>query len=186
MSDHQQSVVAAWLRRPGESPRAYEAAMAYFEMRAGRSISAVSQRLGKHVSLLERWSKRWGWVERAAAFDEHLAREAQIAREQANREYTAKWQARAQEKLEEDYQRGKKIESKIDNILDLPLISQTSSDGKIILKPVGHKLSDVAPLAGVASRLINSAIQQAIGSHVDERAEVEWTIEDYGTPESSS
>jgi hypothetical protein len=125
-------------------------------------------------------------MERAAALDEHLAREAQIVREQANREFTAKWQARAQEKLKEDYQRGKKIESKIDKILDLPLTSQTSRDGKTIIQPVRHKLSDVAPLAGVASRLKDSAIQQAIGSHVDERAEVEWTIEDYRTPESSS
>jgi hypothetical protein len=30
------------------------------------------------LSLLERWSTKWGWVGRATAYDDHLAKQEQI------------------------------------------------------------------------------------------------------------
>ena len=51
-----------WERMQGESAKAHEAARVYFEMRASRSLATVAGRLGKHVSQMERWSKRHNWV----------------------------------------------------------------------------------------------------------------------------
>ena len=74
---------APWERQPGEPARAYAAFTIYRDLPpAERSIRAVAERLGGHRSEkgrrstrpLERWSTRWRWVERAAAFDAELDR----------------------------------------------------------------------------------------------------------------
>ena len=44
-------------------------------MGTARSLAAVSRQLGKHVTLIERWSKRWGWVARAWEYDARLTKE---------------------------------------------------------------------------------------------------------------
>lgn len=85
---------AAWERQPGEPARAYAAFCLYRDMPATeRSLRAVADRLygsggGNPASKrrrapgqLHKWSVRWRWVERAAAWDEEqdrVAREAQI------------------------------------------------------------------------------------------------------------
>jgi hypothetical protein len=61
-------------RLPGETPPAFEAWCCYRDMGPGRSLVKVSQRSGKHRTLLERWSRRWSWVERAKAWDDELDR----------------------------------------------------------------------------------------------------------------
>jgi hypothetical protein len=72
MAEQFQSPEPIWKRSPGESGPAYQAAVIYFQMGADRSCLAVSKKLGKNVSLMERWSKKWSWVARANAFDAHL------------------------------------------------------------------------------------------------------------------
>lgn len=60
----------AWSKRRGESAQAYDAAHTYFELGPWRSIVAAAKRLGKSPSLLEKWSSKYNWVERADAFDQ--------------------------------------------------------------------------------------------------------------------
>jgi hypothetical protein len=168
----------AWNRMPRETARAHEAAGLYFKMRANRSLAAVSKRLGKNVSLMERWSTRWDWVNRATAYDDHVARDEQnaIAKETAAR--AAEWRRRADERPEREYQRGQKLESKVDKMLDFPLTSIVKEDGKTTIRPARWKMRDVVPMINAASKMIAGAIQQAVGeegSLVDE----EYIISDY-------
>ncbi len=61
-----------WNRLPQETAPAFEAFGVYRDMASGRSLANVGRDLEKHKTLIERWSSRWGWVERAAAWDHHL------------------------------------------------------------------------------------------------------------------
>src|SRR4051794_32865172 len=96
--------VPGWSRMPNESARALEAAREYLKMGPHRSIASVSRTLGKHVSLLEGWSKRWRWVERATAYDDHLARQEQI-------EIEKQALARAAERRRRDEEYTEKLQS---------------------------------------------------------------------------
>jgi len=62
----------AWQQQPGESPKAFQAFVVYriFEPEE-RSLQRVGSELGKSRGLIERWSSRWGWVERAAEWDDY-------------------------------------------------------------------------------------------------------------------
>ena len=62
-----------WERRKGESRKAYDAFCCYRDLDATRSGAIVAKALGKSETLIERWSARWGWVERAHAWDDHAA-----------------------------------------------------------------------------------------------------------------
>ncbi|MEW6572879.1 MAG: hypothetical protein AB1374_04530 [Bacillota bacterium] len=62
-------------RQPGESAQAFQAFALYRDMGPARSIREVARRLGKSKTQIDRWSVRWDWVERAAAWDEEIDRQ---------------------------------------------------------------------------------------------------------------
>ena len=72
-----------WERRPEESTKAYEAFCTYRDMGRERSLSKVAEKLQKSDTLIGRWSRTYGWVERAAKWDDEQDR---IERETALRE----------------------------------------------------------------------------------------------------
>jgi hypothetical protein len=77
----------SWERRRGETGPAYRAFEGYRELGPGRSVHRAAQVVGKSTRLLERWSARWGWVERAAAWDDAQSRAAhEAALEEVRRE----------------------------------------------------------------------------------------------------
>ena len=60
-------------RRKGESGKAYAAFAVYCGMGPQRSVEAAGKVLGKSMGTLERWTRRWGWQERALAHDDAMA-----------------------------------------------------------------------------------------------------------------
>jgi hypothetical protein len=78
------SGLAAFERLPGESSPAFAAFGIYRDLGPQRSLRAVGRKLGKSGSLIERWSSRWMWCTRAAAYDAYLDDERRTgAREEA-------------------------------------------------------------------------------------------------------
>lgn len=73
-----------WL--PGETPKAYRAFAIYRNLRTDRSLEAVAQRLHVSKTHVARWSTRFNWVERAIAYDVHVAA---IASEMALEDHAA-------------------------------------------------------------------------------------------------
>lgn len=70
-----------WERQEGESTKAYEAFCIYRDLGINRSIAKVGKVLGKSQALLEGWSSKHGWVERAAQWDseqDRVARQQQL------------------------------------------------------------------------------------------------------------
>lgn len=72
-----------WERRENESTKAYEAFCIYRDMGRERSLSKVAEKLQKSFTLMGRWSREYGWVDRAAKWDDEQDR---IEREQAQKE----------------------------------------------------------------------------------------------------
>lgn len=62
-------------RLPGETSKAFAALMAYAQMPAAeRSTRRVADKLGKSVSLIQRWSRQHLWVRRTEQYDRHMQR----------------------------------------------------------------------------------------------------------------
>lgn len=69
-----------WDRAPDETPPAWEAFTTYRDLGPGqRSTAKVAQDLGKTKTLMDGWSARHRWVERARAFDAWVDLRAQEA-----------------------------------------------------------------------------------------------------------
>lgn len=72
-----------WERQKGESRQAFRAFAAYRDMGPTRSLVTVAQELGRSTTLMERWSVKWRWQDRTAAYD---AEQDRIARTQLEQE----------------------------------------------------------------------------------------------------
>lgn len=58
-----------WERQPGESGVAWSAFLLYRDATGKRRTSDVAQQSRKDASLIRRWSARWAWQDRVAAWD---------------------------------------------------------------------------------------------------------------------
>lgn len=75
-----------WERQESETPKAYEAFCIYRDMKKDgqeRSLREVASMLKKSLTLVGRWSSKYGWVERVADWDDEQER---IEREIAQKE----------------------------------------------------------------------------------------------------
>ena len=78
---------APFERQPGESPKAWAAFVRYRDLgpavrsldRAWREAHAPQPAHKRRSKTWALWSARWGWPERAAAYDEHLERQKRHA-----------------------------------------------------------------------------------------------------------
>jgi hypothetical protein len=62
-----------WDKRDGESEPAYDAFRCYRDQPRGeRSLRKTAAELAKSMSLVTKWSRKQDWVDRVAAWDEHL------------------------------------------------------------------------------------------------------------------
>ena len=69
--------------RNGETTSAFSAFALYRDMGATRSTAKVARESGKHKSLMDRWSSRWGWVARVAAYDAYIDQQRVKANQRA-------------------------------------------------------------------------------------------------------
>ena len=63
-----------WHKRKEESAQAFAAFVIYRDQTPPRSIAKVGEALGQGERSLKEWSREYGWVERAAAYTDHLDR----------------------------------------------------------------------------------------------------------------
>ena len=60
-------------RQARGSQRAFAAFSVYLSLGPDRSLSAAGAKLGKGKRQMEKWSRRWSWGERVAAYGAHMA-----------------------------------------------------------------------------------------------------------------
>src|SRR3954471_9546497 len=89
-----------WEKLEKESSKAFAAFHTYLGLGAERSIEAAGEKVGKCSKVLERWSKKFAWGERAQEYDAHLVRVEEEAKEVELRAKAVDW-AKRQEELKE-------------------------------------------------------------------------------------
>lgn len=70
-----------WERQQNESDKAFTAFRLYLDLGDARSLRTVNRQLSKSLTIISRWSSRWGWPDRVAAYRKHLNEIADQARE---------------------------------------------------------------------------------------------------------
>jgi len=88
---------------PDESAKAYAALSVYLGLGVERSLEAVGKKIGKSTTLMERWSKKYRWVERAAGYDRNLVTVQAEAQTALLREKAVQWGKRQQDLREEEW-----------------------------------------------------------------------------------
>lgn len=76
-----------WERHSDETDKSYEGFLQYVKLGSTRTLAAVAKIIGhRQDTHVKRWSARYGWVERARAYDDHMeAAEFEAALEERKR-----------------------------------------------------------------------------------------------------
>ena len=83
-------------QQPRESDKAFAAFSLYLSLGVERSTAAVAKQLAKSEQLVRRWSAKFGWTDRVAAYAAHLAVVEREAVEATVRGKAAIWESREQ------------------------------------------------------------------------------------------
>ena len=134
----------AWDRRPTETNRSFAAFRIYLEQGTMRSLTKVGRQLG-HTAPVQsgKWSVKHDWVDRAAAWDQHHAQEADLASEEVHTALSVEHAERLRRQL---------------NALELPAaeaMRRFEANPELILEiPSDQLLTLVATAARATARLI--------------------------------
>lgn len=135
-----------WEPQKGESRQAYEAFICYRDLGSERSLEAVGRMLEKSWKLCGRWSSRWKWLDRVAAYDAHMAEIEQKAREKALTKKAEDWATKELEMAALLYDKAKAM-------LAFPLAQQRTQDGRTIVEPARWGMRDAGAIADTAVKL---------------------------------
>ncbi len=76
---------------PQETAKAYAAFRVYLELGPERTIAAVSKKCGKSEGFLQRWGRKYDWLGRSKAFDQHFNEIQRKAIEQVACDRAVEW-----------------------------------------------------------------------------------------------
>ena len=134
-----------------------------------RSLREVARQSCKSEKLIQRWSAKFRWIERAAAWDKRQARIFAAEYEERRREQAVAEARKVNNANERVYQTLEKLQDKAEQMLAFPLIEkvlETDAEGRptVILKPAGWSFNTTIAMLVVAER-----IQRHVFKSVDEQ-----------------
>jgi hypothetical protein len=97
-------VVLPFEQQPKESDKAFAAFSLYLSLGPERSLAKVARKLGKSKVMMEKWSAKFDWGARVAAYGAHMALVEREAAEAMTREKGVDWAKRYQELREAEWQ----------------------------------------------------------------------------------
>jgi len=169
----------AFEQQPGEGHRAFAAFTLYLSMGRERTLAKVAQQLKLNPQIPGRWSFRYGWSARVAAYNAHMATVEREAAEALTRARAAGWVQRREEHKEDEW----------------ALRCELIAAGRKVLKRFideekGATLGDVAralelasKLGRLASALSTESVEHSGEVNVNFRAEVAAAVRKvYGEP----
>jgi len=128
-----------WDRQKSETRKAFEAFLCYRDMGDARRLVLVGEKLGKSEALMERWSCKWGWVDRVAAYEEGVRAEA---------EHRA-FERRINEQLDEQEEREKQRKTRLGGARILRTVATTAAtELGLALQAGEHKQTLTCPKCG--------------------------------------
>jgi hypothetical protein len=170
-------------RLPGESPRAFAAFLAYRDLGPGRSVvEAYRQRESKAGAKQasgrwNAWAARFDWPDRVTAYDAHMERVRQRAREAEAAAYAGEMERRRLQQIEDAWADGEALRAKARALLDWPLTTERVEGDATIREPSRWAFRDVALMLRLAAELKAAAVaagSRPPGEMTD--AEIEGTL----------
>lgn len=175
----------------GEGVKAFRGFEVYLMMGPERTLRAVAAQLSKTPTHIAEWSARWGWVDRAAAWDEYIRAEQRATVERMRIEWAETQElARLQAQMQ-GVQLGRKAAAVGGKILEMPLVERVEEG--VITCECGRKhpqtvhihphpdvkISDAPRLLKVGLDSQRQALGMSLGRHeVDHTIEVEDDVID--------
>ena len=126
-----------------ESEKAFAAFSLYLSLGPQRSLAVVSRKLQKSVTLLGRWSAKFDWPARIAAYGAHLAIIEREAIEAAARGKAAEWSSREQKLRETEWEMHERAIA----------AAKRGLDAYMDREKVYANLADIARMLEIASKL---------------------------------
>ncbi len=96
-------------RQPGETPRAFAAFLAYFQLGQTRSLSAVADALGETPGTVRNWSSKFRWPQRLHDFYSGLAQTHAQTEAALQAQDAAHWSRRTREYREHEWNVAEKL-----------------------------------------------------------------------------
>ena len=90
-------------QQPNESAKAFAAFTLYLSLGSKRTMATVGKQLRRSDTLIARWSAKYHWSARVAAYDAHLATVEREAAEALTRVKAAGWVQRREEHKEDEW-----------------------------------------------------------------------------------
>jgi hypothetical protein len=171
-------------RMPKESVKAFTAFNLYLNLGPQRSTQAVAKKLAKSEQLIRRWCAKFGWLERAKAFEAHLAEVEREAIEGLRREKGIEWfKVHEDQRIEEWKLRNEYLETLREGLQRWKADKKRSGtlEGLARLGEVFMKLGRAASGMPMETKEITGEIKATL--------EVEWEIalkKIYGRPEGQA
>ena len=141
--------------------------MRYLAMRPGqRSLRELARLEGKSEKLMERWSSRFRWAQRTAAWDQQQARVFAAEHEQRQRERAVVEARKLNDVNERIYQLADKALDRVEKMLAFPLtetVLDTDATGRpiTIWKPAKWSYTTVWELTQLADRMLSKSLDSA-------------------------
>jgi len=130
-------------QQPNESAKAFAAFSLYLSLGAERSTAAVASKLAKSEQLIRRWSAKYGWTDRVAAYAAHLAVVEREAIEATVRGRAAIWESREQALKETEWAMHERAIA----------AAKRGLDSYMEREKVYANLADIARMLEIASKL---------------------------------
>jgi hypothetical protein len=166
-------------QQPRESAKAFAAFSLYLSLGAERSTAEVAKKLAKSAHLVRRWSAKFGWTDRVAAYCTHLSTVEREAIEAAARGKAAVWEKREQTLRETEWAMHERAIA----------AAKRGLDAYMEKDKVYANLADIARMLEIASKLgrLATGLDKSNGETSDEpltmRVEVTVALEKiYGEP----
>ena len=123
-----------WEKLTKESSKAHAAFHAYLGLGSQRSIEAAGEKVGKSGKVLERWSKKFAWGERAEEYDAHLVRVEEEAKEVELRAKAVDWVKRQEKQKEDEWEMTQGVMKRLREFLARPLGNLSFRDAAYALE----------------------------------------------------
>jgi hypothetical protein len=96
-------------RGPNETPRAYSAFIAFFELGHDRSLQALADQLGENLGTLKRWSSQHHWTDRLHSFNTGLIQLQAQDHVTRHRQHSGDWANRLHSFREQEWEAAQKL-----------------------------------------------------------------------------
>jgi len=94
---------------PGETPRAFNAFMTWFQLGRARSHQAVADKLGEGLPTVKNWASKYDWSDRLLSFNAGLLQQQALDTAEQQRKQIADWSARLNRFREQEWDAAQKL-----------------------------------------------------------------------------